>query len=204
VTAAAAAAVISVNTSESLENPRFLEFPLNVGDWKGREVPMPERVYASIETPYLFLRNYESARYPIPVNLSIVWFDDKNISVHAPEACLGGIGNDVKEKTTLSVGLGDRRNPTIGRLLVEKNGVQSIVLYFFDVDGYLTTSQTLIRLKVLSRRLLLKRSSASFVRVMAPVIEDEEQTVRMLLDFLRTIFPELPPYTHTDFIRKTI
>jgi EpsI family protein len=138
------------------------------------------------------------------VNLSIVWFDDKNISFHAPEACLGGIGNDVKEKTMLSVGLGDHQNRNIGRLLVEKNGVKSIVLYFFDVDGYLTTSQTLIRLKVLSRRLLLKRSSASFVRVMAPVIEHEDQTLHMLLDFLRTVYPKLPPYTHTDFVQKAV
>ncbi|MEW6442098.1 MAG: exosortase C-terminal domain/associated protein EpsI [bacterium] len=204
VTAVAAALVYSVSMSEGVRNPRFFEFPLTVGDWKGIDLPMHDRVYESIDTPYVFLRNYESPRYSMPLNLSIVWFDDKNISFHAPEACLGGVGHEVKEKTTLSVGLGDRRSWRIGRLRVEKSGAKSIALYFFDVDGYLTTSQTIIRLKVLSRRLLLKRSSASFVRVMAPVVEDEEQTLRMMLDFLRTIHPLLPPYTHTDYVQNTL
>ncbi len=90
--------VYRVETAQPIYNDKFFSFPLTIGDWSGEEVEMGAYVYQGIETPYLFLRNYYSPRYRAPVNLSIVWFDDRNIAFHAPEACLGGFGNQVIEK----------------------------------------------------------------------------------------------------------
>ncbi len=200
LTSIAAGLVFAANNTEPFQNNKFYDFPLEIGDWKGREIAMSDYVYQGIETQYLFLRNYYSPRYNTPVNLSIVWFDDTNIAFHAPEACLGGVGNTVKEKTTTNMNI-NGQNLEIGKLIVGLNNQQQqMVLYYFDVDGYITTSQTDIRLHVLKKRLLLKRASASFIRIMAPITNDQDVDMDMMKDFLLDLNPIIPEYTYTDNI----
>jgi len=201
LTTVAAVLVLAVNNARPFPNSRFFDFPLVIGDWKGRDIQMSDYVYQLIETRYLFLRDYQSPRYDEPVNLSIVWFDDTDIAFHAPEACLGGVGHKVKEKTTAIVNI-NGSDHTLGKLAVgNADGSNTIVLYYFDVDGYWTTSQADIRLHILGKRLLFKRASASFIRLMAPVATSEEDAIAMIRDFLETAVPAMPHYLHTEHVR---
>jgi len=189
-----------VKKAEPLENKRFFDFPLLIVDWTGRDIPMSDYVYKGIETRYLFLRDYHSPRYQDPMNLSIVWFDDTNIAFHAPEACLGGVSNEVKENGRIRVRLD--KEYEIGKIITNLGGIDYLVLYFFDVDGFITTNQAAIRWNVLKKRLMFKRSSASFVRIMTPLDDDKEDAVARSMDFLRDIQPLLPEYTFTNRVQK--
>jgi EpsI family protein len=201
LTFAAAALMAWHGFEPPLENNKFLSFPILIGEWKGENIPMPDYVYQGIETKYLFLRNYRSEKYDNPVNLSIVWFDDRNIAFHAPEACLGGVGITVQEKTTTKIEIGDKYY-NIGRLIVDFKGSKDLVLYYFDVEGNITTNQSAIRLHVLARRLLFKRSSASFVRLITRINTTEEAAFEEIQNFLRIMFPMTAQFTYTDFINR--
>jgi EpsI family protein len=192
----AAGIVHIVVSADAIENKMFYKFPLIIGTWRGTDISMESYVYKSLETPYVFLRNYSSPSYEYPLNLSIVWFDDRNMAFHAPEACLGGVGNTVNEKGTVNIRLD--KDYVIGKLKVEFNNNHQLVLYFFDVDGFITTSQSQIRLRVLMNRMQFKRTSAAFIRIMAPILISEEETMRAELDFLKVIYPLLPEYTYTE------
>ncbi|OQA53589.1 MAG: hypothetical protein BWY45_02963 [Euryarchaeota archaeon ADurb.Bin294] len=196
ITALAAALVIWADRISAIENKKFYDFPLVIGQWYGRQVPMEDYVYQSLETNYALLRNYSSPHYLLPVNLSIVWFDDRNISFHAPEACLGGVGNLVKTKGTTRVSLGHERD--VGKLVVEQNGMRQVVIYFFDEDGYITMSQSALRLRVLMKRLRFKRSSVSFIRIMAPIAGSETETMSAIQAFLQEMYPLVPDYLYID------
>ena len=198
LTTIAAVVVSRVKTYDAIDNPSFFEFPLRINGWVGKEIPMDAYVYSSLATKYVFLRNYYSPEYKHPVNLSIVWFDDREIAFHAPDACLGGVGNTVQDDSVVHVALD--RDYEFGRLLVKQNGVEQLVLYFFDADGTITRSQTVLRLKLLARRLLLKRGSVSFVRLMVPVDGGQDTALLQMKDFLTYLMPLLPAYTHTDTI----
>ncbi|MFZ2801891.1 MAG: exosortase C-terminal domain/associated protein EpsI [Syntrophorhabdus sp.] len=190
-----------VETAQPIRNDKFFSFPLVIGDWTGKEVAMSEYVYQGIETPYLFLRNYHSPQHRLPVNLSIVWFDDRNIAFHAPEACMGGVGNQVIEKSRKQITL-QGNEYRLDTLIVQMPGQsKQLVWYFFDVDGYITTSQTDIRLHVLKKRLVGKRASASFIRLMAPFTDDQANVEQTLTTFLEALLPLVPQYTYTDMIR---
>lgn len=195
LTLVAAGFVTAVNRSVPLKNNRFFDFPLVIGDWRGREITMSEYVYKGIETPYLLLRDYSSPRYSYPVNLSLVWFDDTNIAFHAPEACLGGVSNEVKEQGTIRIKLD--REYIINKFITNLNGINYLILYYFNVDGFITTSQSDIRMQVLLRRLLFHRTSATLVRIMAPINTNEQEAMKSLLDFLQMIYPVLPDYIYT-------
>jgi len=198
VTLVAAALVWAVDSAEPLKNERFSDFPLVIGDWQGRDIPMSEYVYRGIETPYLLLRDYSSPRYDHAVNLSIVWFDDTNIAFHAPEACLGGVSNEVKEQGLERVRFMQEHD--LKKFITNINGMDYLVVYFFDVDGHITTSQSDIRMRVLLKRLLFQRASASFIRLMAPVQEGEQKTMASLVDFLGDMYPLVPEYMYTESV----
>jgi hypothetical protein len=69
------------------------------------------------------------------------------------------------------------------------------------VDGYWTTSQADIRFSILGKRLLFKRASASFIRLMAPVTTSEEDAIDTIRDFLENAFPIMPKYLYTEHVR---
>ncbi|HEY9160776.1 MAG TPA: EpsI family protein [Desulfomonilia bacterium] len=199
ITLLTAGFIAQIGYEPPLENSRFFDFPMVIGEWKGEEVPMAGYVYQSLETRYSFMRNYRSDRYSSPVNLSLVWFDDRMVAFHAPEACLGGVGINIVEKSPVKVKL-NGRDCEINKLVAIYNNSEHVVLYFFDVEGEITTSQSVIRLNILKRRLQFKRASATFVRIMAPLESNEEKITNEMLDFLNAIYPLLPSYTYTDMI----
>ena len=201
LTLVAAALVWALDRTEPLKNERFSEFPLVIGDWQGRDIPMSEYVYMGTETSYLLLRDYASPRYDHAVNLSIVWFEDTNIAFHTPEGCLGGVSNEVKGRGVVRVG--PVKDHYLNKFIADINGTDYLVLYFFDADGHVTTSQSAIRMRVLLRRLLFQRASASLIRVMAPVGQSEEKTMASLVDFLSEVYPLVPEYLYTEPAAQT-
>jgi len=199
ITLLASIFVHTASTSRPIENKKLFSFPSSIGGWKSQEVQMGRNIYQSLETEYAFMRNYYSPNYKIPVNLAVVWFDDRYFAFHAPESCLGGVGNLVKEKKTVPVILMSKKYD-VGKLVVEKDGVRQIVLYFYDGDGYITISQSALRMNVLLKRLFFKRSSISFIRLMAPVEHDDDDTIRILQAFLKDFYPLMPAFTHVGEI----
>lgn len=193
ITFVAAGIVHWVDTMDPIRNERFFQFPLSIGDWQGNDVPMSEWVYQGLETPYVFLRNYSSPREHLPVNLSLVWFDDTNYAFHAPEACMDSI---MRNREMASIRIGDSGNHDVVKMVVEVNNQKQLLIYFFNVDGFITTKQSMIRLESLMKRLQLKRTSATFVRLMAPIENNQEETMKVLLRFLDDIYPALPEYTY--------
>jgi len=194
ITFVAAGFVFWANKMDPIKNEKFFEFPLSIGDWRGSEVHMDEWVYRGIETPYVFLRNYSSPTQPLPVNLSLVWFDDKNYAFHAPESCMSGI---MRKREVDNIKIDNSGKHEIVKMIVEVNNQKQLLIYFFDVDGFITTSQSMIRLESLIKRLEFKRTSATFVRIMAPIDRSQTETFKVLLKFLDDIYPILPDYTYT-------
>ncbi len=183
-----------------IDNKNLNNFPYTINDWGGENIPMGEYVYRSLGTPYAFMRNYNSKNFEIPVNLSIVWCDDRRIVFHTPEECLGGVGELVKEKRYVTVML--RNNTRVAQLIIERNNQRQMVLYFYDTDGYVTTRESEIRMKILMRRMKLKRSSVAFVRLMAPIINNDEETMSVLKNFLYLVYPAIQDYTYIERINK--
>lgn len=184
-----------VETAEPVVNSKFFSFPLMIGEWEGKEIAVHEYVYEIIDTPYFILRDYHSPRHHLPVNLSIVWCDDRNLAFHAPEACLGGIGSQVEETSQRHLAIqGSECILDAFTVRIPGHGEQ-LVWYFFVVDGLITTSQTIIRLQVLKKRLSGKRTSAAFIRLMAPVAFERTESERVLAAFLESLLPLVPEYT---------
>jgi len=199
VTAVAALLTMQVSSVDRIENRDFFQFPLEVGRWQGREQALSQWAYDALETPYVFVRDYARPGSPDPVNLSLVWFDDTNVAFHAPEACMS---SKIRAAETARVTFDASGEHEVKKLLVELGTIRYIMLYFFDVEGYVTTSQARIRLKLLANRLQFRRSAATFIRVMAPLKGDGHETIEELQVFLRDFMPVIREHTQVAHIRK--
>ncbi len=197
----AAVGVWVVKTNDPIKNDGLYNFPMIIDGWIGREIPMEDWVYESLETPYALLREY-TLQGQKKISLAIVWYDDREIAFHAPESCLGGIGIDVKEKTVHAIGDGTEEK-RIGRLVVERDNINWTVLYYFITDGYITPDQTPLRIKILLERLKLNRTSAAFIRIMAPRVSSEGNAIGTLENFFRITFPLVIEYTNTSSALKS-
>ena len=195
ITVLATVVVHAVKDLDPLQNMRFYDFPLTIGKWQGREIKVQDYVYQALGTKYVLLRDYTSSMYPTPVNLSIVWTDDTALgAIHAPEECLGGVGITVQNMETHTIKLD--RNYEVGKLIVERNGNKDVVIYYYNDGGYITTSHSALRLRVLKERFKCKRASISFVRLMAPITSSEEEAIHTVEAFLKDTYPVMLDYTN--------
>jgi EpsI family protein len=186
-----------IQNTASIQNEKLFDFPFSIGEWSGRDIPMEAWVYEALGTPFAILRDYNSPGGET-INLAIVWYDDKEIAFHAPEACLGGVGNKVMEKSHYSIKLHARQDIQIGRLLVNRGHHKFLVLYYFVNDGFETPSQIRLRAEIISKKLRLKRTSAAFVRIMKPVNESIKESEMKLEEFLKITLPKIKKYTDTQ------
>lgn len=179
-----------------IKNEKLFRFPMQIGEWTGTDSPMEDWVFESLETKFAILRNYRSVRND-KINLAIVWYDDKEIAFHSAAACLGGIGNRVKEDTIYSMETNDRGLIKIGRLITDQYESQTIVLYYYISDGFITADQKEVRMHVLKTRLQFKRTSAAFVRIMSPLKGSKKRTIQKMELFLKDTLPTIIDYTKT-------
>lgn len=200
VTFVTAIIVYNVRTSAPLDNELLFNFPLEIGEWHGKNIPMEQWVYDSLETRYAIQRVYSSPQND-NINFVIVWYDDKEIAFHDASACLGSSGDKVKEDGAYDV-KSENNVYRISKLITEKYNNRTVVLYYYLVDGSLFSNPIQVRKQVMFNRLKLKRASAAFIRIMMPVKDDVYQAVDILEEFFKQTLPVSIEYTKTPSLNR--
>jgi len=191
--------IYKINNIDSIDNSKLFEFPKTFLNHEGVDVPMEDWVYKSLETPYAILRNYITPEKNY-INLAIVWYDDRDIAFHAPEACLGGTGNTVKREKFINVIGHDNIKYTLGELYVEKGNKKQLVYYYYINEGNVTPNQISLRKNIIKQKLMLKRTSAAFVRIMTSINVSEEEAGKRLSNFFKITIRKVNKYTATRYI----
>jgi len=198
---AVAAVVYHYENIEPIKNENLFKFPLQIGKWKGKDIQMEGWVFESLETPYAILRDYQTTEGD-KINFSVVWYDDKEIAFHSASACLGGIGDRVKEDEIYNINLANNKTYKIRRIRTVKHNLERIVLYYYISDGYITGSQMELRKHAVKRRLKLKRTSAAFVRIMKTIKSDKEDDNKVIEEFFKETLPKVIEFTKTKNLMK--
>jgi EpsI family protein len=192
--------VWKANYADPIPNERLHHFPVEISGWTGREIAMEDWVYRSLETSYAILRDYHSDSGQF-ANLAMVWYDDKEVAIHTPESCLGSMGNYIKSKTVITVKINNDEEIPVVRLLSNDGLQPRLVYYFYYSDGFTTTNQTLLRSRVVMKRMRFQRASASFIRLMTPIHSSPVQADADLQTFLSDIYPDLAVYLSTPQVQ---
>lgn len=188
------------------ERVTFSEFPLVLGSWVGREVPLADTadrrkaLLDSLDLTDYFSAEYSNRREPAQVGVWIAFYNSqaKGSAIHSPRTCIPGGGWEIaslEEETMPSVTHISGKPLKYLRLMVRKGESASLVYYWFDGRNRNSANEFEAKWEVFLDSLLYARTDGALVRFITPVgIDNEENIARAdqrLQEFIELIYPEI-------------
>ena len=166
------------------------KFPKKIGRWSSTEIPLSEKDYEILETRNLILREYKKPREE-PVTLYIIYSEDNRKVSHPPEVCYLGSGVTVADKSKIQL----TDSVAANRLLLEKADARQLVVYWYKAGGLNTDKYLKQQLKIVTDRMLAKRTSGALIRLSVDIVKDNEKAaIELIKSFYAQIENDLEKY----------
>ncbi len=195
-----AAAVLSVWVRQGRAVPlrrSFDQFPLQVGDWKGRdEGKFPEEVLKVLQASDYLNRDYQH-KDGAWVNLYIGYYEQQRAgeSMHSPKNCLPGAGWEVLESVQKPLEIPSvHRTIDVNHYVVQNETSKSYVLYWYDTHGRAFASEYQGKAILVWEALKTGRTDGALIRVLVPYGGSSQQAEEVATTFARQVYPLLKDY----------
>lgn len=113
-------------------------FPIDVGEWKGKELPITEKEYKILETRNLISREYTN-RAGEKLYLLIIYSETNRSVFHPPEVCMIGSGLYIVDKQIDEFRVGGK-SFTTNKLFAEKGAFKEVILNCYKAGGVYTSN----------------------------------------------------------------
>ena len=143
-------------------------FPMQIGEWNSKDLPVEENVYEILETRNLILREY--SRGDSKVYLYIIYSQDNRKVSHPPEVCLEGSGITVVKTQKIHLELAGAKQIVANKLTVEKAGINNLIVYWYKAGEYYFDNYLKQQMRVALATLQFKRTSGAMIRFSAEVL----------------------------------
>jgi exosortase D (VPLPA-CTERM-specific) len=176
----------------------FADFPVQAGEWLGTRQTM-EKVYLDTLdlTDYVMVdfRN-DSSNQQISFYVAYNDSQSKGKSSHSPATCLPGSGWEFKNPGATRVELSGGAAINVMRAVMEKNGQQQLVYYWFPQRGRVLHNLFELKLYVFWDALTMRRTDGALVRINTPVADPANpgEADARLQGFVKEILPVLDGY----------
>lgn len=186
------------NTLAKQDNYLYLKsIPLRIEEWEGKNIELEKNVYQILETREIIHRNYFS-RNNVKVLLSIVHYADAKVDFHSPEACLGGLGQNVQKKvrTVKCLYNGTFYFFKVAELTSNDQNRNYLSYYFYQSGNSFNCNYILSRLTLAYNKMFNDDVSASLIRITTVFSGSKYEANKLLDQFLKDLFPVL--LNHAD------
>jgi len=169
--------------------------PVQISEWNGKDLAVDERTYKILET-----RNVLTRKYTNPGNedvyLYIVVSEINRKVAHPPEVCYTGDGIEILEKNQLQFyvpGLED--SLSVNSFVSRKDGMESLVFYWFKAGDRFTTHYIAQQAKVIWNQIMGKNSTAALIRLTTSMDDgNREKATKTLQEFSKKVVPLILEY----------
>jgi EpsI family protein len=173
-------------------------FPAQLGVWKMQE---DQQLSPSL-LDVLRADSYVSRWYQEPsgdqVELFIAYYRNQSAgeTMHSPQNCLPGSGWQPVMKDRIVADLGSGRLAKVNRYVVEKDGRQALVLYWYQAHGRIIADEYLSKLYLVWDAIHLHRHDGAIVRfsVMLPPDANTGRETQSALKFARAVSQNLADF----------
>jgi len=170
-------------------------FPMAIGPWSGRELPIEERVQDVLKASDLLNRVYIDPAAGNWIGMFVAYYDSQRRggAIHSPKNCLPGAGWNIVEGSIVPVTLAGRPEPAAVNQVMIQNGLnRQLVLYWYQSQGRIVASEYTAKICLLWDAATKNRTDGAIVRIVVPVVEgNEEAALQQAKDFLGRAYPEL-------------
>lgn len=173
-------------------------FPTRVGSWRVIEQGVVEKEVQDILRADDTLSRTYATSDGAGANLFVAYFHTQRTgqSPHSPKNCLPGAGWTQTVSGYIDVPI-PSRNETIqiNRYIVSKGEAKSAVLYWYQTPKRVIADEYHAKFWLVADSVTTHRSDTSLVRVVVPVIRDNDQkAVETGTRFVQAVYPELRQY----------
>jgi len=192
----ATALQISARAEIVPNRPRFVEFPQQIGSWRGHPSLLDPAIQRALGLDDYILSDFQEP-YGNTVNLYVAYSASQRNSdvLHSPSVCIPGSGwrvIDFKRTSYFNEGL----EIPLNRVVIEKNSVRQLVYYWFDERGRKVANEYVARWYLHVDAILKDRTDGSLIRLVTRLNwgESESDADNRLQAFMRAAMPSLSKY----------
>ena len=178
----------------------FLNFPLQMGNWQGRNDYLAQHYLDELRLTDYAIINYVQPESGSSINFYSAYYQAqrRGVAMHSPKACMPGDGWQITE-------FGQRNFPDItvdgdplelNRAVIQKGESKQLVYYWFQQHGRTLTNEYLVKWYLFYDSLIMNRTDGALIRLVTSVgkTEDIEKADQRLQAFMKQLVPELQGY----------
>ncbi|MFH0771231.1 MAG: exosortase C-terminal domain/associated protein EpsI [Candidatus Omnitrophota bacterium] len=178
----------------SVLDVKLLQFPMNVGGWSGKDLPVDSRVYDILATDKVLLREYSNVKNE-KIWFAVVYGEQKRQSFHPPEYCYLGSGNaELLDKRRIAIKLDEKSFMDVNELTFLLGDKKQLVLYWFSAGDKMTPSYYKQQIYFVLNQLRLGGAGGTLVRISTSLEDGKDSALRRSEDFIREAVKILPSY----------
>ncbi|HUS08544.1 MAG TPA: EpsI family protein [Bryobacteraceae bacterium] len=186
----------SMSRGEKVATNRPLaQFPVTIGAWQVIEEGVIEKeILDVLKADEILTRTYARPGSRLPSNLFVAYFRSQRTgqAPHSPKNCLPGSGWVPSNSDTVSVPIAGREPIQANRYLVSKGENKSVVLYWYQSRDRVVPNEYHAKFYVVADSIRYNRTDTALVRVVVPVIDNDEKTATQEgIEFVQTFFNPL-------------
>lgn len=198
------AAALAIPTIAPREFPAparqlLLEFPLELGGWRGASAAMERQYLDALQLDDYVLADYTGAEQR-PVNVYVAYYlsPKKGRSSHSPKQCIPGGGWEITSfaPVRLERGPGLSAAQEINRVVIQKGGQKQIVYYWFKQRDRWITSEYAVKFFLFWDSLTRQRADGALIRLVSAVHAGETEAAvdQRLQTMAGLVTPQLSQY----------
>lgn len=180
VAAALAAPTIAPREFPTPVRQSLLEFPLELGEWRGASAAMERQYLEALQLDDYVLADFTGAEQR-PVNVYVAYYlsPKKGRSSHSPKQCIPGGGWDITSFAPVRLegmpGLSAAQE--VNRVVVQKGDQKQIVYYWFKQRDRWITSEYAVKFFLFWDSLTRQRADGALVRLVSSMHAGETEAV---------------------------
>lgn len=157
-------------------------FPIKVGGWNGKEMPITEKEYDILETRNLISREYTNLSGD-KLYLLIIYSETNRSVFHPPEVCMIGSGLCITDKQIENFDVGNKIFTT-NKLFAEKGQFKEIILNCYKAGGTYTSNFYFQQAYLALHQIFGRNVPGATLRVSMSIGKDRDATLATLKKFL--------------------
>lgn len=172
-------------------------FPLNLGQWQGRNEEIAPDALAVLGPGEFLSRIYQSPNEPY-VDYFLAYFPSQRAgdTIHSPKNCLPGAGWAPIESGRMQIERPGGPPIDANRYVLEKGDSHMFVLYWYQSHGRAVASEYWAKYYLVADAIRTNRSDGALVRVITPISREETEAnaEARAVSFSQNFLPVLNQY----------
>ena len=177
----------------------FNTFPTQVDEWSGQDLPqLDASVIRVLAADNVLFRNYHNDTTGKSMGLFIAYYSSQRSgdALHSPKNCLPGAGWEPVSSGTVRISDPSFAGASFeaNHYVIEKDGVQQDVLYWYQAHGRRFASEYLGKVYLAWDGITKGRTDGALIRITAMRTPGSNQALPALVGFAEALSPILPQF----------